>query len=93
MSIDMPMNCSNSPEIKRKMIALLPSLSRACQLCEIFLEFGEYLYASTHLQRFHRLMNSVSWCALPRGQLFDEILGVIYRSAPFVLFTNSTLHR
>ncbi len=42
MSIDMPMDCNNA-EIKKKLIALLPSLSRACRLCEIFLEYGEYL--------------------------------------------------
>lgn len=45
MSLDVPMDMNNNVEIRRKVIALLPTLSRACRLCEIFLEFGEYLYA------------------------------------------------
>ncbi|KAI0789552.1 fungal-specific transcription factor domain-containing protein [Abortiporus biennis] len=52
-------------DIKRQLVSHLPSLSRACQLCEVFLEHGEYL-----------------WVAPSRNQLFDEILGVIYRSVP-----------
>ncbi|KAH8099453.1 fungal-specific transcription factor domain-containing protein [Cristinia sonorae] len=61
----------NEFEMKKTLLDLLPPLSQACRLCEIFLEHGEYL-----------------WTPLPRNQLFDEILGVIYRTTP--LFTNET---
>ena len=30
-------------EMKKKLLSLLPPLSQACRLCEIFLEHGEYL--------------------------------------------------
>ncbi|KAK7695142.1 hypothetical protein QCA50_002332 [Cerrena zonata] len=58
------MLCSD-PQVKKQVLQRLPSLSRACRLCDIFIEYGEYL-----------------WCSLPRNQLFDEILGVIYRGTP-----------
>ncbi|CAL1694716.1 unnamed protein product [Somion occarium] len=58
------MLCSD-PEIKKQVLSRLPSLSRACRLCDLFVEYGDYL-----------------WCSLPRNQLFDEILGVIYRGTP-----------
>ncbi|KAJ3547759.1 hypothetical protein NM688_g5369 [Phlebia brevispora] len=57
---------SHKPELKRQVLQMLPSLSSACRLCEIFLEHGEYI-----------------WYPIPRTQLFDEILSVIYRSFPY----------
>ncbi|KAI0706170.1 hypothetical protein BC835DRAFT_1312763 [Cytidiella melzeri] len=54
----------DDPELKRQALQALPSLSEACRLCDLFLEYGEYL-----------------WEAIPRTQLYDEILSVIYRSS------------
>ncbi|TCD62867.1 hypothetical protein EIP91_006273 [Steccherinum ochraceum] len=68
-SFEIPIN--DEFEMKKKLLTLLPPLSQACRLCEIFLEHGEYL-----------------WTPIPRNQLFDEILGVIYRTTP--LFTEET---
>ncbi len=35
-------SCTNL-ELKREVLQMLPSLSQACRLCEIFLEHGEYM--------------------------------------------------
>lgn len=45
--------------------ACLPTLSQACHLCEIFMEYGQYL-----------------WYPIPRKELFDDILGAVYRFVP-----------
>lgn len=36
-------SCNNT-ELRRQVFQMLPSLSHACRLCEVFLEHGEYMY-------------------------------------------------
>ena len=36
------MLCSD-PQVRKQVLQRLPSLSRACRLCDIFIEYGEYL--------------------------------------------------
>ncbi|GBE77611.1 hypothetical protein SCP_0104910 [Sparassis crispa] len=62
MELDVP--CEN-PTIHEEIRRALPSLSQAYRLCEIFLEYGQYV-----------------WYPIPREQVFDEIMGEIYRATP-----------
>lgn len=34
----------DDPDMKKQALQMLPSLSQACRLCDIFLDHGEYLY-------------------------------------------------
>ncbi|KAH9950983.1 fungal-specific transcription factor domain-containing protein [Amylocystis lapponica] len=60
--VDLEVVCDNLC-VRDEIRNLMPSLSQACRMCEIFLERGRYM-----------------WCPIPREQLFDEIMGSVYRS-------------
>ncbi|KAH9837369.1 fungal-specific transcription factor domain-containing protein [Rhodofomes roseus] len=62
LELDTP--CRNT-EIRHEIYALMPSLSQACRLCEIFMEYGQYI-----------------WFPMPRAELFDDILGSVYKTQP-----------
>lgn len=69
-------------DIFREVLASLPSLSDACRLCEVFLDCCHHMYVPTPvmLSSIHKIVfNAFRLWPLPRAQLFNEILGVVYR--------------
>ncbi|CCL98901.1 uncharacterized protein FIBRA_00908 [Fibroporia radiculosa] len=59
--IDLDVPC-NHAEVQNQVRDALPSLSRACRLCDIFMEYGQFI-----------------WYPLSRVELFDQILGSVYK--------------
>ncbi|KIJ93761.1 hypothetical protein K443DRAFT_643750 [Laccaria amethystina LaAM-08-1] len=55
--------------LEKDIVKLLPPLSEAFHLCEVYLENGKHMYT-----------------AIPRTELFDEILTVVYRTESFATF-------
>lgn len=55
--------------LEKDIVKLLPPLSEAFHLCEVYLENGKHVYT-----------------AIPRTELFDEIVTVVYRTEPFATF-------
>ncbi|KAL0575784.1 hypothetical protein V5O48_006181 [Marasmius crinis-equi] len=64
------MTCTDSDkdadEFGGEILSMLPSLSEAIRLCEVYLEYGKYFFTP-----------------VPRSELFDEILAVVYRAGSF----------
>lgn len=64
-----------------EIFALLPPLSEAIHLCEVYLQFGKALYVAFLVSFAIRLSSyHVRYTAIPRTELFDEILSSIYRA-------------
>ncbi|KAG7100165.1 hypothetical protein E1B28_001945 [Marasmius oreades] len=66
----MASSCTDSekdPEsLGGELLSMLPTLSEAIRLCEVYLEHGKYFYST-----------------VPRSELFDEVLLVVYRAGNF----------
>ncbi|KAK1228600.1 hypothetical protein PQX77_008350 [Marasmius sp. AFHP31] len=62
-----------------ELLSMLPSLSEAIRLCEVYLEHGKYLIAYEEYQAYQIL----SYPPVPRAELFDDVLAMVYRAGDF----------
>lgn len=80
MELDVP--CTNADKFCPVAQRILPSLSNACRLCDIFSEGGKYMWVFIPHDASHRLTH-YSWYPLPREELFDKVLGTAYRTVRY----------